>query len=90
MSYKPPVPSSFSRSRETFHDVLHEDDRAWYALPAGGIIERIELVPLIDAWNTDAGAPPYRLAVRMIAPDGSEVPLHVELISRGIDPGTKP
>lgn len=71
---------------KTFHDVLSPDDRDFYALPVGGELDRIELVPLELSPNTNAGAPPYRLAVALYAPDGRRVPLHVELISREIAP----
>lgn len=67
---------------KTFHDVLCRDQRSRYELPAGGYIERLELVPLTDCPKMDARVH-YELLVELRAPDGSSVPLHVELVTRG-------
>lgn len=57
--------------------------REHFNLPAWGWIEEIEIRPRVELANFDASST-YRLEVRLIAPNRTDVPLDVTVVCRDV------
>jgi hypothetical protein len=71
------------KSDEIMRKSLHDDDRTHYEVTPYGFVDTIEIRPLRDLPNMDAGRPCH-LKADLYDSDGTRVPIDVVLVARGI------
>lgn len=55
------------------------DNRTHYIIPSGGYLERLEIRPIQGYIPNMDSSNPYKLIVDLISPNGSKIPISVDL-----------